>query len=275
MEARGNRTGRVVVAFGIAVAIAAILAARSCVPASTSEAMPHAAPQQTEAVETGGRGADREPLPQREGPFSDGTGKSAGSLPDTPQDTISRTRRRETAASQDEAASSDGGVMAEPPAPSAPESESDGQGGSSGDAPAPEPAKRTCQACGGTGSVRTGSRTVTDSAAWDEWVIDSAAWDEWVVDSPAWDETVYLGIQFSDGTFFAAGDEASADAYEESVVLAGGSISSSNVYGSVHHDEVGHTVHHDETGHAVHHDAVTHAEDIYGTCPACGGSGTV
>ena len=115
----------------------------------------------------------------------------------------------------------------------------------------------------------------TDSAAWDEWVVDSPAWDEWVVDSPAWNETVYLGIQFSDGTFFAAGDEASADAYEESVVLAGGSISSSNVYGSVHHDEVGHTVHHDETGHAVHHDAVTHTEDVYGTCPACGGSGTV
>ena len=155
--------------------------------------------------------------------------------------------------------------MAEPSAPSEPESGSGGQGGSSGDVPAPTPAKRTCRACGGTGSVRTGSRTVTDSGAWDEWVVDS----------PAWDETVYLGIQFSDGTFFAAGDEASADAYEESVILAGGSISSSNVYGSVHHDEVGHTVHHDETGHAVHHDAVTHTEDVYGTCPACGGSGTV
>jgi len=275
MGARGNRTGRAAAAFGIAVAIAAILATRSCAPAPTSEATPHAAPQRTEAVETGGRGADREPSSQREESASDGTGKSAGSLPDTPQDTISRTRRRETAASQDEAAPSDGDSMAVSPAPSAPESGPGGQGGSSGDAPAPEPAKRTCQACGGTGSVRTGSRTVTDSAAWDEWVIDSAAWDEWVVDSPAWDETVFLGIQFSDGTFFAAGDEASADAYEESVVLAGGSISSSNVYGSVHHDEVGHTVHHDETGHAVHHDAVTHAEDIYGTCPACGGSGTV
>lgn len=275
MDARGNRIGRAAAAFGIAVAIAAILAARSCAPAPTSEAPPHASPQQTEAVETGGRGADREPSPQKEEPASDGTGKRTGSLPDTPQDTISRTRRRETAASQDEAAPSDGGSMAVPPAPSAPESGSGGQGGSSGDAPAPTPGKRTCQACGGTGSVRTGSRTVTDSAAWDEWVVDSPAWDEWVVDSPAWNETVYLGIQFSDGTFFAAGDEASADAYEESVILAGGSISSSNVYGSVHHDEVGHTVHHDETGHAVHHDAVTHTEDVYGTCPACGGSGTV
>ena len=275
MEARGNRTRRVIAAFGIAVAIAAILATRSCVPASTTEATPHAAPQQTEAVETDRRGAEREHTPQREGPASDGTDMRTGSTPGTQQDTISRTRRRETAAGQDATAPSDGGSMAEPPAPSASDSGSGSQSGSSVDAPAPMPEKRACQACGGTGSVKTGSRTVTDSAAWDEWVVDSPAWDEWVVDSPAWDETVYLGIQFSDGAFFAAGDEASADAYEESVILAGGSISSSNVYGSVHHDEVGHTVHHDETGHAVHHDAITHTEDAYGTCPACGGSGTV
>ena len=147
-------------------------------------------------------------------------------------------------------------------------------GGSSSSQPS-TPSKRTCPACGGSGTVKTGTRTVTDSAAWDEYVVDAQAWDEYVVDQEAWSETVYLGIQYSDGAFFAPGEEGAAREHEYSLLESGTDYSNWNVYDTVYHDEVGHTVHHDEVGHTVHHDAVTHDEDTYGTCPSCGGAGKV
>ena len=106
-------------------------------------------------------------------------------------------------------------------------------------------------------------------------MVDAQAWDEYVVDQAAWSETVYLGIQYSDGAFFAPGEEGAAREHEYSLLESGTDYSNWNVYDTVYHDEAGHTVHHDEVGHTVHHDAVTHDEDTYGTCPSCGGAGKV
>ena len=135
--------------------------------------------------------------------------------------------------------------------------------------------KKACSACGGTGRVKTGTETVTDKKAWDETVTDKAAWDEWVVDQEEWTERVYLGVEFSDGTFFGPDESDAARAHEEEVALGGGSISNWNVYDYILHEEEGHWEHHDAVTHTVHHDAVTHAEDVYDTCPTCGGTGKV
>ena len=147
-------------------------------------------------------------------------------------------------------------------------------GSSSGSRPT-TPAKRTCSTCGGTGTAATGSRTVTDSAAWDEQVLVSGAWDEWVVDQAAWDEQVidYWYYLVSDGHICYSDDDLDDYLFNDDHFDL--SYRSEPHYTTVHHDEVGHTVHHDAVYETVHHPAVTHTETTYGTCPTCGGSGQI
>lgn len=127
------------------------------------------------------------------------------------------------------------------------------------------PSKKTCPDCGGSGTAQTGTSTVTDSAAWDEWVVDSAAWDEPVYE---WRDRY---VCYDDGAVFYPGEEAALSAHLDALVEAGYNGSS---YVETYQVQVD-TVHHDETGHYAHHDAVTHTEPVYGTCPTCGGSGQV
>ena len=95
------------------------------------------------------------------------------------------------------------------------------------------------------------TRTVTDSAAWDERVLVRAAYDEPVPDGS---ESV-----FSDGHVEATPEGTSA--YMKQQALAGNNVSYSvkTKYRIVHHDAEYKT---------VHHDAVTHTETYCTTCGA-------
>ena len=94
------------------------------------------------------------------------------------------------------------------------------------------------------------TRTVTDSAAWDETVLAREAWDEPVADGEQ--------IVFSDGHVCYSNSDALA--YERQQALAGKRVSYSvkTKYRYVHHDA---------TYRTVHHDAVTHQETY---CTSCG-----
>ena len=119
-----------------------------------------------------------------------------------------------------------------------------------------DPAKKTCTACSGTGQVKTGTKTVTDQAAYDEWVVDKEEWTE----------EVFLGVRYSTGAFFEPGQENEEDEYACSLLENGVNYSCWNEYDYILHEE---------EGHPEHHDAVTHTEDVYGTCTTCGGTGEV
>lgn len=94
------------------------------------------------------------------------------------------------------------------------------------------------------------TRTVTDSAAWDETVLAREEWDEPVADGEQ--------IVFSDGHVCYSNSDALA--YERQQALAGKRVSYSvkTKYRYVHHDA---------TYRTVHHDAVTHQETY---CTSCG-----